>query len=277
MITFSPDGKRFAFVRDEGLRREETLLIVANTDGSGEPKVIARRNAPNYFGYIGPSWSPDGKIIATGAGTQTGDGRMTVVGVPAEGGAEIPLTQQKWMSVERVLWLADGTGLIMTAMGEQMFMGTQVWHLSYPGGAARKITSDLNGYGAASLGVTSDSSTIATIQSRDDVQIWVMPPNQDEGRARQITKGAFDGVFGLSWVPDGTVLYCARTGNQMDVWAVNADGSQKRQITSDAYTEDSPAASPDGRYVVFMSDRSGRFNLWRVDTDGGNAKQLFNV
>src|SRR5207302_9628919 len=80
--------------------------------------------------------------------------------------------------------------------------------------------------------------------------------------------------FGRSWAPDGTVLYCARTGNQMDVWAVNADGSQKRQITSDAYTEDSPVASPDGRYIVFMSDRSGRFNLWRVDTDGGNAKQL---
>ena len=274
VITFSPDGKRFAFVRDEALKREDTRVMVANTDGSGEPKVIARRKAPDYFGYVGPSWSPDGKIIATGAGAETAEGTMTVVGVPVEGGPEIPLTQQKWKSVERVLWLADGSGLIMTAMGEQVFMGTQVWHLSYPDGVARKITNDLNGYGAGSIGVSADSSTIATIQSRDDVQIWVMPPNQDETHARRITKGAFDGVFGLSWTPDGKVLYCARTGNQLDVWRVNADGSHNKQITSDSYTKDSPEASPDGRYIIFASDRSSRYNLWRVDTDGGNPKQL---
>jgi Tol biopolymer transport system component len=34
-IAFSPDGKRFAFVRRNP---EDMALMVANTDGSGEPK-----------------------------------------------------------------------------------------------------------------------------------------------------------------------------------------------------------------------------------------------
>src|SRR5262249_38891716 len=68
-VTFSPDGKRFAFVRGEFDQLDDTSLIVANTDGSAEPRVIARRRSPDYFVVgAGPSWSPDGKTVACGAG-----------------------------------------------------------------------------------------------------------------------------------------------------------------------------------------------------------------
>ncbi len=229
--------------------------MVANTDGSGEPTVIAERKAPDYFAEVGPAWSPDGKIIACGAGSFTGDGRMTVVGVPAEGGAETRLTSETWARVSRVLWLGDGSGLIMTAKAEQSDNGTQVWQLSYPGGAARKITNDLNAYGEVSLGVAADASSIATIQTRIDVQVWVTTPNEDEA------------------TPEGKIIYVTATGDQVDLWTVSADGSQKKRITFDAYIESSPAVSPDGRYLVFASNRSGR-KLWRTDADGSNPKQL---
>ena len=118
---------------------------------------------------------------------------MTVVGVPAEGGAEIPLTSEKWAEVYRVLWLGDGSGLIMTAKAEESDNGSQVWQLSYPGGASRRITNDLNSYGEVSIGVAADSRSIATVQTRMDVQVWVTAPNEDETRAKQITNGTFDG------------------------------------------------------------------------------------
>jgi Tol biopolymer transport system component len=149
----------------------------------------------------------------------------------------------------------------------------QVWQLSYPGGATRRITNDLNDYGEESLGVAADSSSIATIQSRKDVQVWVAAPNEEESRARQITKGTFDGAQGISWTPDGKIVYVTSTGNQLDVWRVNVDGSERKQITSDAYVEGYPAVSPDGRYLVFTSNRIGR-KLWRTDLDGTNPKQL---
>ena len=272
-VTFAPDGKRFAFVRDEAEKLENTMLMIANTDGSGEPKIIAQRKAPDYFGVGGPSWSPDGTMMACGAGSNTGDGRMTVVGVALNGGAEIPLTSEKWASVHRVIWVGDGSGLIISAKAEESDNGPQVWHLSYPGGVARKITNDLNAYGEVSLGVAADASSIATIQTRIDVQVWITAPNEDEARAKQITKGTFDGVTGISWVPDGKILYVTATGDQVDLWTVSADGSQKKQITFDAYIESSPVVSPDGHYLVFASNRAGR-KLWRIDSDGSNPKQL---
>jgi Tol biopolymer transport system component len=272
-ITFAPDGKRFAFVRDEGGSQEVTKIIVANTDGSGGPMEIAERKTPDFFSEVGPSWSPDGKIIACGAGSYSGDGRRTIVGVPAQGGAETRLTSETWAEVGRVLWLGDGSGLITAARAEQSDNGMQVWQLSYPGGVTRRITNDLNDYGEESLGVAADSSSIATIQSRKDVQVWVAAPNEEESRARQITKGTFDGAQGISWTPDGKIVYVTSTGNQLDVWRVNVDGSERKQITSDAYVEGYPAVSPDGRYLVFTSNRIGR-KLWRTDLDGTNPKQL---
>src|SRR5262249_45951026 len=273
-ITFSPDGKRFAFVRDEQLKRVNTYLMVASTDGSSEPKVIAQRKSPDFFNFIGPSWSPDGKMIATAAGSNSGTISMTVVGIPADGGQEIALTPERWRMVARVLWLSDNSGFVMTAKKNHADVGTQVWHVTYPGGAARRVTNDLNGYGEVSLGVTSDGSTITTIQSRTEAQVWTIASNEDESRAKRITTGGFDGVTGVSCGPDNQIVYSAASGEQMDVWIVNADGSQRRQITADRYTEDNPVMSPDGRYFVFTSDRSGNSKLWRIDADGSNPKQL---
>ncbi len=84
-VTFSPDGQQLAFVRTEP---QESKLMVANTDGTGE-RTIATRKLPEHFPPAGgPSWSPDGKTIACGAETFRGNVLATVVSVPAAGGAE---------------------------------------------------------------------------------------------------------------------------------------------------------------------------------------------
>lgn len=273
-ITFSPDGRQFAFVRDEQIKRINTPVIVANTDGSGEPRIIAQRKPPEYFNFIGPAWSPDGKMVAAAVGSASGSDDMGIVGIPVAGGSEIFLTPERWSLVAHILWLRDNSGFVMTAQKEHADPGTQIWFVSYPGGVARKITNDVNGYGEVSLGLSADGSTIATVQSRPDVQLWMTSPNEDESRAKRITTGGFDGVTGLSWRPNNRIIYVAASGQQIDIWTVNADGSQRKQITSDAYVEDAPIMSPDGRYIVFASNRSGAQNLWRVDADGSNAKQL---
>jgi hypothetical protein len=59
-ISFSPDGRRFAFIR-RILEKKESILVIANTDGSGE-RVIATRKYPRDFGgdVSAPVWSLDG-------------------------------------------------------------------------------------------------------------------------------------------------------------------------------------------------------------------------
>ncbi|HEV8188183.1 MAG TPA: protein kinase [Pyrinomonadaceae bacterium] len=265
-VAFSPNGKQFAFVQND------TALVVANTDGSGEPRTIAVLQKPNGFSSSGPSWSPDGKRIASGMFNASGAGYSTVVEVPADGGEPRPIGSEKWASVGRLLWLADGSGLIMTAQPEFSSIGTQVWFLPYSGGAARRITNDLNGYGEVSLGLTADSGTIATIQQVNASSIWISSPGDDESRARQVVKTNLPET--VAWSPDGKIVYASRTGENWDLWIANADGSDSKQLTADAFIDQQPTVSPDRRYIVFQSNRSGARNIWRIDADGNNPKQL---
>lgn len=267
-VGFARDGSQFAYVRRN---QSDMSLMVANTDGSGEPRTIAIAKQPHGFSTSGPSWSPDGKQIACGMFNGVGPGYATVVNVPVEGGTPTPVGSEKWASVGRVLWLADGSGLVITAQPESSSIGTQVWFLPYPNGPARRITNDLNGYGENSVGVTADSGTIATIQQINASSIWITAPNEDESRARQILKTNLPDT--VSWTSDGRVVYASRTGENWDIWISNADGSQTRQLTADAFIDHEPSAAADGRYVVFQSNRSGARNLWRIDADG-NLRQL---
>jgi Tol biopolymer transport system component len=265
-VAFSKDGSQLAFVRKN---QDETSLMVANTDGTGEPKAIASLKQPSAFSSFGPSWSPDNQHIANSV---ISDNKSTVVEVSVASGETKTIGAQRWASVGRVIWLADGSGLIIAAQPESSSVGTQIWFLSYPGAEARRITNDLNGYGDVSLGVTSDARTIATIQVINNSSIWVSNPNEDESRARQILKTNLP--ESVAWTPDGRIVYSIRTGENWDIWIAKSDGSESKQLTSDAFTDQQPTVSGDGRYVVYQSTRSGARNLWRIDLDGANPKQL---
>ena len=268
-ISFSPDGTQFAFVRRDG---EHIALMVANSDGTGETKTLSSLKLPSVFSSAGPSWSPDGKRIACGMFDGTGGGYSTVVEVPVEGGTPRPIGSEKWAIVGRVAWLSDGSGLIMTAQPKWSSLGTQVWLLPYPTGEVRRITSDLNAYGAVSLGLTADSNTVATVQQVTNSSISITGPNEDESRAQQIVKTSLPDW--VTWTPDGKIVYSSRTGENWDIWIANRDGSESKQLTADAFVDQQPAVCYDGRYIVFLSERSGTRSIWRMDIDGSNQKQL---
>ena len=268
-IGFSHDGSQFAFVRKN---QDQSALMISNTDGSGEPKSIAVVKQPDSFSTSGPSWSPDGKRIACGMFKGTGAGYSTVIEVQVAGGEPQPIGSQKWAVVARVVWLGDGSGLIMTAQSESSSAGTQIWLLPYPRGEARRITNDLNAYGDVSLGLTADSRTIATIQLITNSGIWISSPNEDESRAQQVLKTNLPET--VAWTPDGKIVYASRTGENWDIWIANHDGSESKQLTADAFTDQQPSACAGGKYIVFQSNRSRSRNIWRMNIDGSNQKQL---
>ena len=282
--TFSLDGTHLAFLRFS-LDHVQTQVLIANVDGTGE-QVISSVKAPDFYTDI--AWSPDNKVLALGTQSFTGSFHGSVVTIPITGGEPRPLTSRSWFSADNLCWLNDGSGVILAAT-EQSFGLSQLWFISYPRGEVRQITSDLNNY--QSVSVSADSKSLVTVQRDQSSSIWVVPVNLgpntstlDLNQARQITSQSakFDGLFGISWTPDGRLTYSSVSNGSHDIWIMQPDGSGQKQLTFPA--EDSRwssnvfhSVSPDGRYLVFASDRvSNSPHIWRMDIDGSNLRQLTN-
>ena len=226
-VAFSPDGQRLVLMRS--IPGKGDSLIVANADGSNE-RTLVTRSGNDWFNGAGASWSPDGKTIACATGSDTGGTHMTVSGFDPETGAIRQLTQQKWLGdMHRVIWMNDGSGLIALSESEfQTVGGVQIWFISQPDGAARRITNDLNSYGRVSLGLAGDDRTIVSTQSDPSMQIWSMGLNEPTSQAKQISNGKVDGVDGMAWTPDGRVVYVTKAVNLLSKY--NYKSYEKQQF-----------------------------------------------
>jgi Tol biopolymer transport system component len=272
IISFAPDGKRFAFFREYS-KTGDSAVLIGSLDG-GEPQAIAKR-AGNDF-YLGiPAWSPDGNRIVCPVATDTGGTKFSLVEIPAQGGSEKPITSFKWYGdIHRPMWLKDGSGLVVNGR-ERSASPYQIWRVSYPGGEVTRVTNDLTEYGSSTFGLTADSSTIMTLVTERSSRIWLTAPGSMPGEATQLTEGKTDGEYGISWTPDGRVVYVTKTGDNQDIWIMNGDGSGKRQLTANEDAESSIDVSPDGRYIVYMAAQpGGNDQIWRMNIDGTNVIPL---
>jgi Tol biopolymer transport system component/DNA-binding winged helix-turn-helix (wHTH) protein len=280
-VTLSPNGQYFAFVRYTPLQRE-TALIVARVDGSEERK-LATRKGTEEFSLLGPSWSPDGRLIACGAYiVEQGEIFMRVLAVRIEDGSSEPIGFQKWSYIGQLAWLGDGGGVVFSAW--QMSWGVygdQLWLLTFPKGEARRLTNDMNSYDSVSASANSDAPALLVTRRTARVsRIWIalaQAGGLNAERATQIQSGFGDNDserFGLDWTPDGRLVYGSQASGNVDVWITTADGKEQRQLTRDPQNDVMPAVSPDGRHIVFTSDRTGGRNIWRMEIDGGGLKHL---
>jgi eukaryotic-like serine/threonine-protein kinase len=270
-ITLSPDGKQLAFVRNDPTQGE-TALIVAEADGTNERKLAVRKK-PDLFTFQGPAWSPDGKVIACTARSSVGGFHFEVVGIRIEDGTTKPMSPHRWWLIGRITWASNGRGLILTGADQEQIEATfQLWYLTYPDGAAFRVTNDLNNYNGVS--VTSDSRTLVTVRADYISKVWTSLVT-DINKIKPATYGtASSGTGGISWTPDGRIVYESNASGNNDLWIADADGSDPKQLTTDLSAETFPSVSPDGKCVAFTSNRLGAQNVWRMDIDGQNVRQL---
>jgi len=265
-VSFSPDGKRFAFMRSELATSAEELLVV-NADGSGE-RLVKSTSYPEFF-FQDPSWWPKGDLIAAPLQRFKPETRVAIVGVDVESGELRPLTDETWFNLNELAWYPDGAGLVMSAGKEGHFANKQIWELSHPAGSVRRVTNDLNDYNGVSL--TGDGASLVTVLVEVVTNIWTAdetgaasPAQRTQGRER-------NGNDGVAAAPDGTILYTSSGGR---LWRLPPDDAAPRRFTQTDEVQVEPEISPDGRYVVYTSDAAGTVNVWRRDFDGGNPVQL---
>ncbi len=286
-ITFSPNGKQFAFPRVDN-QRKITTLVIAETNGSHEEKEIAARPResttneigapwlPEGFNENGASWSPDGTKIAIG-GNAENPGENALLLVDVKTGSVEKLGEKTWAWVRRVEWLPDSSGLFLNVVEKGSWQERQIWLIDYPGGQAHKITNDLNRYGGETVGISADGTKLIGVRAQTISNIFVGSAD-DVTRLTNITNNAVgkrDGAFNsLTWTPDGRLVFRRFFDKDETLWIMDADGTNAKQLTPNGFLDRKPVISNDGRAVVFDSNRSGNYNIWRVGLDGSDLKQI---
>jgi serine/threonine protein kinase len=273
-VTLSPDGSRLAFVR--GSADGSTSLVVSRADGTAQQRLATLGStsvfADGWEERMGPAWSPDGTVIASVIIRTSGPHRgVEIAVVDVHTGQVKPLASRPWYMVRRLAWLADGSGLLAAAADKSSaYSAQQVWRISYPSGETGRITNDLSNYGGVS--VTATGGAFVTTQSSTTAEISVSVKD-DPSAALVITpsRSTFDGRYGLSWTPDGQILYSSATNGTYDLWIMKADGSDRAAVITNAGASLYPDVSRDGKTVVLTSDRaSDIFQVWRVGIDGAD-------
>jgi serine/threonine protein kinase/Tol biopolymer transport system component len=272
-VSFSPDGKRMVVVRGNYPSEGESALLIANADGTGE-QVLARRKRPEGFVpifFMGTSWSADGELIAT-AVSKVGEPSQ-VVAFQVKDGKEQVLTKTGFPFIGRTQWLPDMSGLLVIAGNS--FGDTQVWLLSYPSGAMRQLTNDLDQHRA--IGLSDEADKFVTVVDNGLVNVWVAPDG-DAKRGVQLPVGNLGfygaGGNGVGWTPDGRIVFSSNESGRVDLWIMDPDGGNRKQLTSNSGRNVGAVVTPDGQTIVFASTRSGTPAIWRMNIDGSNPQQL---
>jgi Tol biopolymer transport system component/DNA-binding winged helix-turn-helix (wHTH) protein len=278
-VAISPDGRKYAFIRNLLDEKESALIVVDSSDARPEEKKLTTRPLRNRFSEQGLAWSPDGRKIAGGAMNFTGNRRqMELVITDAASGEQTSLTREMWDWLGQMAWLADGSGIAVTSYGENSPNITdEIWVVSYPGGASRQITNGINGF--FGLGITADGGSLVTVKSDRMTSLW-LAPKDNLREAKMIRKNTIDGTLfklGIDWTPDDKIVYSTAESGDADIWLMDADGTNPKQLTENETADYSPKVSPDGRFIVFSSNRSGSRTLWRMNADGSNPVNLSNL
>ncbi len=263
-VSFSPDGKQFAFMRGVPVRREMEIRIANVADGSD--RLLAALPAFLNFNFIfGAVWSPDGKTIAVPRQRYEKGNRWVLCAINVADGQVRELYSGAEL-VGRPAWLPDGNSLLVPFSLPREDR-TQLWLVDYPSGEKRRFTNDLSNYGF-NIDITHDGQMLVALEAKQSSHIWVVPQGQT-AQAKQITFGETPDSA-VSAGPGGKLLVRSRG---RDLVLMNADGSQRTLLMPEAPNYLSMSSCGDS-YVVFDSHTKAKIELWRTDADGANPKKL---
>ena len=264
-ISFSPDGKQFAYIR--GIPDKGTFkLLVANADGSGEKLLTSMSGNITINGLLAPAWSPDGKTIIFASLLPSVSSQLNEFTVATGAVRTLFATHG---ALGRPHWLPDGDALLVPMRDESGGAQGQLWKVSYPSGEAQRLTNDLTDYSLPWLDLTADGSTVVTVESTVSLDLW-SAPGGDSARATQITSGG-PAIFGISTLGKDRIVLSNRN---REVFTAKYDGSDRTLVAASDRNVQFAWGCGDGKHIVYAVPRGNGSDVWRMDADGSNQLQL---
>jgi serine/threonine protein kinase/Tol biopolymer transport system component len=264
-VSFSPDGKQFAFIR--GIPDKGTFkLLAANADGSGEKLLTSMSANINVAGLLTPAWSPDGKTIVFASLLPSVSSQLNEFTVATGAVRTLFATHG---NLGRPHWLPDGDALLVPMREESGGAQGQLWKISYPSGEAQRLTNDLTDYSLSWLDLTADGSTVVSVESTVSSDVW-SAPGGDSAHATQITSGG-PAILGVSILGTDRILI---TNRNRELFTANYDGSSRTLVAGSDRNILFAWACGDGKHIVYTVPRGNASDIWRMDADGTNPLQL---
>ncbi len=273
-VSFSPDGNQITFVRYSP-DAHSTTLVLADADGNNE-RALATLKDPQLFsrgGFYssGPAWSPDGTLIAVPAFSVTDKTFREIVLVNVADGGMNTITEGRWNVIEKLVWLADGSGFLMNA-SETGSSVLQIWLVNRESGVVQRVTKDPSRY--VGLSATKDSRVVLTIKNERISSLWI--DSAPSSSPEQLQASRYLGAMGVAWTADSKFVLASNIQGHYEIWTMDADGNNRKQLTFNGRSNVEPVMSPDGRYIVYASFEGRHPHIWRMNADGTDAKQLTN-
>jgi len=250
-LTWSPDGRRLAFVATPAESNGSSEIYAIEADGSNLVRITV-----NDVDDDSPAWSPDGTRLALRVDEvdPSSPGDSNVVVTPVDDPGVIILGPG-----EDPVWSPDGQLIAMRAAEG----GTsRIWVQAADGGERRQVT---------------------------DVSVASSPPtwSPDGQRLMFASSGLFlvevatGSISALTtepgsmpaWSITGTIAFATPGSPSPGFFVIDSDGSQLRRVSPDLDLGAVPVWAPDGRRLLFGGDVARSF-VATVDLASGRLTEV---
>jgi serine/threonine protein kinase/Tol biopolymer transport system component len=268
----SPDGQHIAYIRDNDPEVGKWQLLQANADGSQEKVLLIRplNQVPEML-----AWSPDGKTIAVSFVNQSGNSRGEIDLFDVTSGNWNLFVSFSDKLVFSIVWVPDGRWIYASYLSEGEHTSPnhlQIGAFSYPDGKFRPVSNDANVY--TLLTASADGKTLATIQSREQNEIDLLPSSGGDSASVLPGIPPQQALNSLDWTYDGDLLL----SQGYRIVRTPPDGSNLVTFLSDPSAYINAIAECDGGRSVFLTwfyhDGKNTIGIWRVRADGSDPAML---
>lgn len=271
-VSFSPDGKKFAFT-DSQSSIKETQLKIADADGSNQKILVKTKGENRVFPVFRASpvaWSPDNETIACIVReTNENISFYKILLVDPDDGSEKYLSEKGWDYIENIVWKdAEHLAFIEYNLSSPI---KHIWQISRKTGEMRQLTNDLNGY----EWLSSANGSIFTVQKNafSSLNVADFSENTNTLQPKQVF-GESSVIDNIAWSKDGKIFYNSWASGKNEIWQINPDGTTPQQLTTDAHLLFSFVVSPIDNTLVFPNLQDGKISLSFCDSNGQNIRQL---